>query len=91
MDYNFNCTLYDFSDDGKLFLGGKLAYTGNYNYTTQVYTIKVVGDVKFNGQYDGSQKYTLTVEMNPMSGTSKYTYNTTTTSGGQTFTNSFTF
>ena len=32
-DYDFTCTLYDYSDDGKLFLGGTLSYKGAATYS----------------------------------------------------------
>lgn len=91
MNYNFTCTYFDFSDDGHMFLGGKMTYTGAYNYTNQTYNIDIYGDMRFNGDYEGSQKFNTTINMNATTGTTGYTVTTETTSGGQTFTNTFNY
>ncbi|MCE5249761.1 hypothetical protein LLG96_06025 [bacterium] len=91
IDYDFTCTLYDYSDDGKLFLGGTFTYKGaaTYSgYTLNKYEITVTGDINFNGTYQGSEKFTTKMVM---TGTAEMTYDVTTTvtSGGQTFTTSY--
>ncbi len=91
VDYNFTCTFFDFSDDGEIWLGGSLKYVGNYNYTDMVYNIKITGDIRFNGAYQGTQTYTSEITMNATTGASTYSVTTTTTSNGQTFTSTQTF
>jgi len=84
--YNFTCTYNDFSDDGALWFGGQVVYTGTMTMNTATsysYNLKFNGGMKFNGTYEGSQDFVTTYTMN---GTSfSYNSDTTITSGGQTF------
>ena len=85
--YNFTCTFYNFSDDGQLWLGGSLTYTGSTDmsdYNNIKYDITIKGGLKFNGTYEGIQELTTTYTMR--GSTLSWTSNTTTTSGGKTFT-----
>jgi len=91
VNYDFTCTFYDFSDDGELWLGGKLTYKGDYNYTSMQYNINITGDIRFNGAYEGTQTYSSVIKMNATTGESTYTVTTTTTSGGETFTTTQSF
>jgi hypothetical protein len=84
--YNFTATYYDFSDDGKIWLGGEVVYTGSADMTNlqaTKYDLTFDGVLKFNGTYEGVQdfltKYTVTGQ--------SFSWNSTitTTSGGKTF------
>lgn len=83
--YNITCTFYDFSDDGALWLGGQITYTGTMSYSTTSYTynLKYTGGLKFNGTYDGAEDFVMNYSLNG----SSITYNgtMTITSGGKTF------
>ncbi len=84
--YNFTCTFYDFSDDGALWLGGQVTYTGSMsvsNTGSYSYNLKYTGGLKFNGTYEGTQDFVTTYTMN--GSTISYNSVTTITSGGKTF------
>lgn len=78
---------YDFSSDGKVFIGGEAQCTVNSNYTSTQETMSVTqnGHIKFNGLYTGECKYNMSVvlnadqftysgEMNIISDGKEYTY-----------------
>jgi hypothetical protein len=88
--YNFTCTYYDFSDETTLYLGGQVTYTGTGTIdmssgTSMNYNITVVGGLKFNGNYEGTQDFTMKILMSGAN--MSWTYTGTTTSGGKTFSN----
>lgn len=85
--YNFICTYYDFSDDGALWLGGAITYTGTYdmsNTQNLKYNLTFEGGLTFNGTYEGTQDFTTNYTMTGQ--TFSWTSDTSTTSGGRTFT-----
>lgn len=91
--YNFTCTFYDFADndDTGLYLGGQLVYTGTgavSNTNAINYDLTIKGGLKFNGDFEGAQEFTLKYLLSGTTTTS-WTYTTTTTSGGKTFSGTY--
>jgi hypothetical protein len=92
INYNFNTTFYDYSDDNGLFLGGAIVYTGTYNLTTNAYDLTYTGGLKFNGTYSGVQDFVTKYKLTGTTSTSfTYTSTTNTTSGGKSFTSTITY
>ncbi|MFA6471260.1 MAG: hypothetical protein WCU00_04380 [Candidatus Latescibacterota bacterium] len=87
--YNFTCTFYDYSDDGKLYYGGSIVYTGTWVMSTEAYNLTFRGGLKFNGAYEGTQDFTTTYVYNMSAGSVNIQSTTSTTSGGQTFTSTY--
>ena len=89
VDYNVDCTYYDYSDDDELFLGGSIAYTGTVKYDTNnkltENSVTMRGGIRFNGKYEGSEEFTITVTMDT-AGAYSYEGTATITSDGETFT-----
>ena len=87
MTYNFTCTFYDFADDTSMYMGGLITYTGTYdmsNTSNPKYDLTYKGGLKFNGDYEGTQDFTIKYSM--MGQNMSWTSTCTTTSGGKTFT-----
>jgi hypothetical protein len=90
--YNFTCTYYDFADDTTMYLGGQVAYTGTYDLTNMnniKYDLTFKGGLKFNGDYEGTQDFTTKYSM--LGQTVSWTSSTSTTSGGKTFSSTYTY
>lgn len=89
--FNFTCTFYDYSDDGILFYGGSIVYTGNFTMgqDTEVYNLTFKGGVKFNGAYAGTQDFTTTYVVNMRTSSVSIQSTINTTSGGKTFTSTY--
>jgi hypothetical protein len=66
INYSASITYFDFSNDGKVFIGGEGQCTLNANYSSDVQSMSVthVGHIKFNGLYIGECKYNMSVELN---------------------------
>ncbi|HUU28941.1 MAG TPA: hypothetical protein VM123_14110 [archaeon] len=60
-DFNFSAKFYDFSEDGNIYLGGSLQFTGSLAFNIQTHevytTVKISGEISFAGLYNGSIKY----------------------------------
>jgi hypothetical protein len=90
-NYSFTCTYYDFSDDGLLWLGGTMTFSGAYNLTNYTYNITVKGNISFNGSYEGVEVFTAVFDIDINQATQTYTVTTKVTSGGETFESTFTY
>ena len=94
VDYDVNCTYYDFSDDGELFLGGSIVYTGTVKYDVNFQptdiSVTMKGGLRFNGTYEGSEEFTVTIKTD-ITGTSTYEGTATITSAGKTFTQAISY
>ena len=94
VDYNVICTYYDYSDDGELFLGGSVAYTGVTKYDANNkltdYSVTMRGGLRFNGTYEGSEEFTITKKLDA-EGAPTYEGTVTITSDGKTFTQSISY
>ena len=94
VDYDVDVTYYDYSDDGELFLGGSVAYTGTVKYDVDLHptdiSVTMKGGLRFNGTYEGSEEFTVTIKTD-ITGTSTYEGTATITSAGKTFTQAISY
>lgn len=70
-DYNIVCTFSNYSDDGKLYLGGQIHYDLSVNTSTNSGTYLITGKIRFNGSYVGTNNFTY--DCNLTAKTYKYT------------------
>ena len=63
INYTASITYYDYSNDGKVFIGGETKCNLNANFTEdqENISIKLDGHVKFNGLFIGECKYNMNV------------------------------
>lgn len=57
--YVFSSDLYDYSDDGELYIGGRLIYTSHENMNSTYRTITIKGSVVVGGAYKGTVSFDI--------------------------------
>ena len=55
--YVYSSDLYDYSDDGELYIGGRLIYTSHENMNSTYRTITIKGSVVVGGAYKGTVSF----------------------------------
>lgn len=88
VNYEMVCTFNNYSEDGKIFLGGQIGYVVDMSFDQTAGTMSgiytITGKIRFNGTYIGSNDFNCDISM---SGTKQsYTYSSTIVSDGVTTT-----